>query len=172
MADHDLTETVTSGQQCFDFYQQDCMISGSADFDMAASDVTVTVTVGAAMPTLIVDDFSSISLSNSIEWTAINSTITLSPLMTDTIASPMQVAPSGRLTLTGDNADIEINGESIVSVLREIRDRLSILKVSETMEAEWNELSKLREQYEAKLAECREKSKIWSSLSHQEKIST
>jgi hypothetical protein len=164
MADRDLTDTLTVGQQCFDFYHQDCMISGSADFDMSAPDVTVTA--GAAGPTLIVDDFSSISLSNSIDWNAINSTITLGSLMHDPITtnSAMQVTPSGRLSLTGDDADIEINGESIVSVLGEIRDRLSILKVSETMEAEWDELRELREQYQAKLAECREKSQAWGAL--------
>ena len=73
-------------------------------------------------------------------------------------------APSGKLSLTGDDADIEINGESIVGMLKDIRDRLSILKVSEEMEAEWDDLADLRRQYEAKLAECREKSKMWDTL--------
>ena len=71
---------------------------------------------------------------------------------------------SGKISLQGDNADIEINGESVVSMLREIRDRLNILQVSEEMEQEWDELRALREQYEAKLAECREKSKMWGAL--------
>jgi hypothetical protein len=66
--------------------------------------------------------------------------------------------------LQGDDADIEINGESVVGMLKEIRDRLRIIQVSESMEAEWNELRELREQYEAKLAECREKSKAWEAL--------
>lgn len=72
--------------------------------------------------------------------------------------------PSGKLQLQGDDADIEINGESVVGMLKEIRDRLNILKVSEEMEAEWDELRCLREQYEAKLAECREKSRAWQAL--------
>ena len=86
-----------------------------------------------------------------------------SPLWTFTdgsITSP----PSGRLELRGDDADIEINGESVVGMLREIRDRLNILQVSEEMEAEWDELRALREQYEAKLAECLEKSRAWNIL--------
>ena len=49
-------------------------------------------------------------------------------------------------------------------MLKEIRDRLNILQVSEEMEKEWDELRELREQYEAKLAECREKSQMWSTL--------
>jgi len=71
---------------------------------------------------------------------------------------------SGRITLNGADADIEINGESVVSMLRDIRDRLAILKVSEEMEAEWDELRSLREQYEAKLSECRQKSAMWNAL--------
>jgi hypothetical protein len=73
-------------------------------------------------------------------------------------------APSGKLSLTGEQADIEINGESIVGMLKDIRDRLSILRVSEEMEAEWDDLADLRRQYEAKLAECREKSRAWAAL--------
>ena len=72
--------------------------------------------------------------------------------------------PSAKITLTGDDADIEINGESVVGMLKEIRDRLNILKVSEEMEQEWDELRVLREQYEAKLVECREKSQAWAAL--------
>ena len=71
---------------------------------------------------------------------------------------------SGKISLQGDNADIEINGESVVGMLKDIRDRLNILQVSEEMEAEWDELRELREQYEAKLAECQEKSKMWGAL--------
>ena len=79
------------------------------------------------------------------------------------IASP----PQAKLSLQGKDADIEINGESVVGMLREIRDRLNILQVSEEMEQEWDELRALREQYEAKLAECREKSRAWAALKQQ-----
>ena len=71
---------------------------------------------------------------------------------------------SGKISLQGDDADIEINGESVIGMLKDIRDRLNILKVSEEMEAEWDELRTLREQYESKLAECREKSRAWKAL--------
>ena len=71
---------------------------------------------------------------------------------------------SHKITLDGADADIEINGESVVGMLREIRDRLGIMKVSEEMEQEWEDLRDLRRQYEAKLAECREKSRAWDNL--------
>jgi len=71
---------------------------------------------------------------------------------------------SNKLSVNGPDADIEINGESVVGMLREIRDRLNILQVSQDMEQEWDDLRVLREQYEAKLAECREKSRAWTAL--------
>ena len=72
--------------------------------------------------------------------------------------------PQAKIELRGEDADIEINGESVVGMLKDIRDRLNILQVSEEMEAEWDELRALREQYEAKLVECREKSRTWKAL--------
>lgn len=119
---------------------------------------TMITTGAAAEPTLTVSDIDTIT---SIDWNSLhNDTISLGPVWSDTLS----VNPSSKITLTGDDADIEINGESVVSMLREIRDRLNIIQVSETMEAEWDELRALREQYEAKLAECREKSQAWSAL--------
>ena len=162
MADHDLTITALTADQisALDQHQLDLNLTGgSMDFSYSQG-----LGVGAADTVYTIGNLDSIDLSTSIDWVPLGSNITLGPLMTDTIASPMQVAPSGRLTLTGDNADIEINGESVMGVLKEIRDRLGIIQVSEAMEAEWDELRELRERYEAKLAECREKSKAWEAL--------
>lgn len=80
---------------------------------------------------------------------------------TDANLAPLN---SGKIFLSGDDADIEINGESVIGMLKDIRDRLNILQVSEEMEQEWDDLRILREQYEAKLAECREKSRAWKAL--------
>ena len=102
-------------------------------------------------------NISSTPLSTILTWPNNSPTYTFSDL---SITQP----PAAKISLTGDDADIEINGESVVSMLKEIRDRLNILQVSEQMEAEWDELRVLREQYEAKLAECREKSRAWTAL--------
>jgi hypothetical protein len=74
------------------------------------------------------------------------------------------ISASSKIKIDGPDADIEINGESVVGVLKDIRDRLAMIKVSEEMEAEWQELRDLREQYEAKLEECRQKSAAWQAL--------
>ena len=130
----------------------------------------------------------SIDLSDSLTITGLFSsgmadTITLGPLTNTTpliTISNGAIDPYGysltsndgtlgarfenRLSVDGPNADIEINGESIVGMLKDIRDRLNILQVSQDMEQEWDDLRVLREQYEAKLAECREKSRAWTVL--------
>jgi hypothetical protein len=157
--DQDIIVPVLTVEQIssLDQHQLDLdLTSGSMDFSYSQG-----LGVGAADTVYTIGNLDSVDLSTSIDWGNLGSNITLGPLMTD---SPMQVAPSGRLTLTGDDADIEINGESVVGVLKEIRDRLGIIQMNETMEAEWDELRQLREQYEAKLAECREKSRAWDAL--------
>lgn len=70
----------------------------------------------------------------------------------------------GTLSLQGDNADIDINGVSLMETLRGIQDRLAILTPDPGMEQEWDELRELREAYDKKLLECREKSRMWKTL--------
>lgn len=78
--------------------------------------------------------------------------------------SILPAKPSAKITLTGEDADIEINGESLTDMIRGIQERLNILCPDPDMEAEWEELRAIREQYEAKLSECREKSRAWKAL--------
>jgi len=119
------------------------------------------------IPSLTTDHITTLDLS-SLSINNLNN----SPIYTSSGASPSwsfsdlsnDHRPAGKISLTGDDADIEINGESVVGMLRDIRDQLAILRVSEEMEAEWDELRELRQQYEAKLAECREKSAMWKTL--------
>lgn len=72
--------------------------------------------------------------------------------------------PSAKISLKGDDADIDINGVSLCDTIKGIQDRLNILCPDPGMEAEWDDLRAIREQYEAKLAECREKSRAWKAL--------
>lgn len=120
---------------------------------------TVNLSDLTADPSYTINTPSPITISAPYTW---NSQGT-SPSWTYTdlnLTSP----PQAKISLQGEDADIEINGESVVGMLREIRDRLNILQVSEEMEQEWDELRSLRQQYEAKLAECREKSLAWKTL--------
>ena len=95
----------------------------------------------------------AVTIGNSASWNWNADTITLG-----------EVQPTAKLSLDGEDADIEINGESLMTMIRGIQDRLNILTPDRELEQEWHELRDLREQYEAKLAECREKSKAWKAL--------
>lgn len=114
-----------------------------SDFDSMITTITPT-----PVPTITIGD------STSWNWSA--DTITLDGIQ-----------PSNTLTINGENADIEINGESLMSMIRGIQDRLNILSPDRELEQEWDELRVIREQYEAKLAECREKSRAWRALQQQ-----
>jgi len=72
---------------------------------------------------------------------------------------------AGTLTLQGREADIEINGVSLMTVLQGIQERLNILSPNPTLEAEWHQLQELGDQYRALEAELLEKQRMWSQLS-------
>ena len=75
--------------------------------------------------------------------------------------------PSGKMSLKGEDADIDINGVSLMDTLKGIQDQLNMLCPDHEMEQEWDQLREIREQYEAKLQECREKSRAWKALKQQ-----
>ena len=75
--------------------------------------------------------------------------------------------PSAKISLEGDDADIDINGRSLMKTLDAIQDRLNMLRPDPEMEVEWDELQTLRDQYEEKLKQCREKSAAWKALKQQ-----
>lgn len=74
---------------------------------------------------------------------------------------------SGKLVLKGESADIEINGESLNETLQAIKDALRIpnrIQRNDKLEAEFEELKQLREQYEKSLKEYQEKMQTWDIL--------
>ena len=74
------------------------------------------------------------------------------------------VTPSGQLNLTGDNADIVINGQSLNATLTAIQERMGMLVPNAEIEAEWDELRELAERYRELEKLCKEKSTAWNKL--------
>ena len=87
-----------------------------------------------------------------------NSTITTNPSWWGTNAA---TNVSGKLQLNGDNADIEINGVSLMDLLR---DRLNIMIPNPELEKEWDELKELGEKYRAAEKKLKEQSEMWRKL--------
>ena len=81
-----------------------------------------------------------------------------------TPAPTLTVSQSGTIHLEGNNADIKVNGESLMETLRGIQDRLNMLTPNTELEAEWDELRALGEQYRKLETEFKEKSKMWNTL--------
>lgn len=71
---------------------------------------------------------------------------------------------SGKIRLDGPEADIEINGESLVDMLRNIEQRLNILKPNTELESEWEELRALGDQYRKLEQYIKDKQATWDRL--------
>ena len=87
------------------------------------------------------------------------------PSTTWTLSDSWQNSPpSGKITLDGDNADIEINGRSLMQILDGLEQRLGLLKCREDLEADWSELKALGDQYRAMVKSIEEKTQMWNTL--------
>lgn len=68
---------------------------------------------------------------------------------------------SGRISLDGDEADIVVNGVSLMDLLK---DRLNIMIPDPRMEKEWDQLRELGDQYRALEKKLKEQSEMWAKL--------
>jgi hypothetical protein len=91
----------------------------------------------------------------SVPWTGSN-TVTLNHSWNN--------HASGKIKLDGPEADIEINSESLINMLRNIEQRLNILKPNEKLESEWEELRTLGDQYRTLEAQIQAKMKTWNAI--------
>lgn len=71
---------------------------------------------------------------------------------------------SAKICLDDPEADIEINGESLISMLKNIEQRLNILKPNPELEEEWAELKALGDAYRKLEEEIQAKMKTWEAI--------
>jgi hypothetical protein len=69
-----------------------------------------------------------------------------------------------KLTLHGEDADIEINGVSMWRTMQEISNRLNIMQTNPELETEWAELRELGEQYRKLEQHILDKQATWDKL--------
>ena len=77
----------------------------------------------------------------------------------------MNLSPSGKIQLTGPDADVVLDGVSLKDTLSAIQTRLGMLVPDPKIEAEFAELRELGERYQATLKKCQEQLKIVDILS-------
>jgi hypothetical protein len=92
------------------------------------------------------------------------------PWTTTTASDSFTINPNGyygtsaKIQLDGPDADIEINGESLRSMLQNIEQRLNILTPNPKLESEWAELKALGDAYRALEAKIEAKMKTWEAI--------
>jgi hypothetical protein len=74
------------------------------------------------------------------------------------------ITQSGIMELHGENADLKINGRSLMSAIDALEQRLNILVPNPELEAEWDELRELGERYRELERRCKEKGDMWAKL--------
>jgi hypothetical protein len=79
--------------------------------------------------------------------------------------SPMNLSSSGKIQLTGPDADVIMGDVSLRDTLTAIQTRLGMLVPDPKIEAEFDELRELAEKYQATLKKCQEQLKIVDILS-------
>lgn len=85
-----------------------------------------------------------------------------------TAVNPVVATSTGTITLTGKDADIVVNGQSLMDAIKKIEERLAILHPAAELEAEWAELKRLGNEYRALEAEIRNKMEVWETLKKQD----
>ena len=109
----------------------------------------------------------AIGSGTSYNWTVGangTSAIDWSNLTINTTAHPMKVNQSGTIELTGEDADIRVNGRSLMDAIDALEQRLNILVPNPELEAEWDELRELSERYRELEKKCKEKGDMWKKL--------
>lgn len=71
---------------------------------------------------------------------------------------------AGQLNLKGEDADLVINGKSVVKLLERIEERLNLLEPNIELEKEWDDLKKLGDRYRKLEKKCKEKAETWKKL--------
>jgi len=71
---------------------------------------------------------------------------------------------SATIQLDGDNADIKVNGWSLVDAIQKIEERLNILHPNTELETEWEELQILGNKYRELEKHIKEKQATWDRL--------
>jgi hypothetical protein len=85
---------------------------------------------------------------------------------TDTTNPYINAGPyqSGKVHITGDNADLVIGEKSMRAWMERVEERLNILTPNTKLETEWEELRELGEQYRRLEQHIKDKQATWDRL--------
>ena len=135
-------------------------------------------TLSDEFTTITIDNSDTISLTNStLGATGSSSIYTIGANGTSAIdwsnisvtsgwttSTPSTINQGGTMELRGENADIKVNGRSLMDAIDALEQRLNILVPNPELEKEWDELRELGERYRELEKQCKEKGEMWKKL--------
>jgi len=80
------------------------------------------------------------------------------------VAPTMQVNQSGKISLQGKDADLDINGVSLKETLASIQEMLGVMKIDPALEKEFEELRAAGERYRELREKFKEQKAVWDTL--------
>ena len=75
--------------------------------------------------------------------------------------------PSGKISIKGENADLDINGVSLKDFMARVEQRLAILTPDTRLEEEWSELKTLGDRYRELEKEIHDRMKTFDILKNE-----
>jgi hypothetical protein len=129
------------------------------DYDFQTIDLSSSITM--ASPVFTISSAPTITISNSGANVGYSNTMWTTGLSGTSAADLNQ---SGKLSLQGTNADIDINGKSLMKTLETLEDRLNMMVPNPELEKEWDDLRRLGNRYRKLEAKCKEKANMWNKL--------
>ena len=130
------------------------------DYDFQTIDLSSSITM--ASPTYTISSSPTISISGVSGANVGYSNTMWTTGLSGTSAADLN--QSGMLSLSGANADVNINGKSLMKTIEALEERLNMLVPNPELEKEWDDLKKLGDRYRKLEAKCKEKANMWNKL--------
>ena len=142
-------------------------INGVSMEDLISIDLSDSLTSTIDMSTITIPSYSTIGTGTSSYTTGYNynyniNDITITGNGNSGYGSDVEINSTG-LDLKND-ADIKIEGRSLKEFMNGVEEQLAILRPAPELEAKWDKLKELRQQYEELKADILEKEKIMDIL--------
>jgi hypothetical protein len=135
--------------------------------DFSVLSDTISITSGAYDTSTI----TSIDLTNAVgatgtsyTWNGLATSIGTSALDWGNLTVGTSIGQSGVMELRGEDADIKVNGRSLMNAITALEERLNVLVPNPELEKEWDELRELGERYRELEKKCKEKGEMWKKL--------
>ena len=137
---------------------------------------TITITGSGSSDNVLTTntiDLSSINLNSVFDYSSLSNTMisqshtgryTYDTGMSPNLTVGTSINTSGTIDLRGDDADIVVNGVSLMDKLDAIAERLNLLDVNKELETEWDQLRELGERYRQLEQDLKIKSAMWKTL--------